>query len=139
MGKVEHCFTTAYRYEIAQAGLDGEYTLTVYARELGMEVDIQVRLESQDDAFLLAQAFCKASFQFTRIIDDEFPKAYTLGDLIKEQMAKPTPEMEEVYEHLRNGKPVCAIKAYRKLAGCGLKEAKEAVDEMKANGLHLEE
>lgn len=36
--------------------------------------------------------------------------------------------LQEVEEHLRSGKKIDAIKAYRELTGCGLKEAKEAVE-----------
>ena len=38
--------------------------------------------------------------------------------------------MEEVMGHINDGKKVAAIKAYRNHSGLGLKESKNAVDEL---------
>lgn len=40
------------------------------------------------------------------------------------------PDLGRVNELLREGKTIPAIKAYREATGAGLKEAKEAVDEL---------
>lgn len=45
-------------------------------------------------------------------------------------MEPPPAELEAVYVHLRRGKKIQAIKAYRELTGADLKEAKAAVDRM---------
>ena len=44
------------------------------------------------------------------------------------------PGLEPVYDAIRRGKTIQAIKLYRELTGAGLKNAKDAVDEM-ARGL----
>ncbi|MEU1628989.1 ribosomal protein L7/L12 [Streptomyces sp. NPDC020096] len=40
------------------------------------------------------------------------------------------PDLRKVDELLQEGKTIAAIKAYREATGAGLKEAKDAVDEM---------
>ncbi|MEO3821049.1 hypothetical protein [Plantactinospora sp. B24E8] len=42
----------------------------------------------------------------------------------------PEPELAEVREHLRNGRTVAAVRAYRQATGEGLLAAKQAVDRM---------
>lgn len=42
----------------------------------------------------------------------------------------PEPELAEVREHLRNGRTVAAVRAYRQATGESLLEAKQAVDRM---------
>ncbi|MEO3747243.1 hypothetical protein [Plantactinospora sp. B5E13] len=42
----------------------------------------------------------------------------------------PEQELAEVREHLRNGRTIHAVRAYRKATGEGLLEAKQAVDRM---------
>ena len=39
---------------------------------------------------------------------------------------------EDIHEHLRKGNTIEAIKLYRQYSGAGLRDAKEAVEEMKA-------
>ncbi|GAA3061187.1 ribosomal protein L7/L12 [Streptomyces olivoverticillatus] len=53
-------------------------------------------------------------------------------DLILDHLglSETEPELAQVTEHLRNGKKIHAIKAYREITGADLKEAKEAVDRM---------
>ncbi len=53
-------------------------------------------------------------------------------DLIMEHLGITVdqPELREVHELVREGKLVHAVKAYREATGAGLREAKEAVDEL---------
>lgn len=48
------------------------------------------------------------------------------------------PSRETVTQHLLAGNKIAAIKDYRELTGCGLKEAKDAVEEIEANLSPLE-
>ena len=41
-------------------------------------------------------------------------------------------EREEIQSLLRQGKKIHAIKIYRSISGCGLKEAKDAVEKLEA-------
>lgn len=45
-------------------------------------------------------------------------------------IAEPQPAMPDVVSHLDTGNKIQAIKAYRDATGAGLKEAKDAVEEM---------
>jgi Ribosomal protein L7/L12 C-terminal domain len=46
------------------------------------------------------------------------------------RIAEPQPAMPDVVNHLDAGNKIQAIKAYRDATGAGLKEAKDAVEEM---------
>jgi ribosomal protein L7/L12 len=45
-------------------------------------------------------------------------------------LVEPEPELPEVLRQLEHGRKIHAIKAYRQATGEGLKEAKDAVEEM---------
>ena len=51
-------------------------------------------------------------------------------DLVMDHLgiAEAAPERVEVIRHLANGKPIDAVRAYRRLTGASLLEAKQAVD-----------
>ena len=45
-------------------------------------------------------------------------------------VAEPEPETTDIVAHLANGRKIEAIKTYRERTGAGLKEAKDAVEEI---------
>ncbi|GAB97191.1 ribosomal protein L7/L12 [Kineosphaera limosa] len=49
-------------------------------------------------------------------------------------LPQPQRPHQEVLDLLRSGKKIQAVKRYRELTGAGLREAKEAVDEIEAGG-----
>lgn len=54
-----------------------------------------------------------------------------LNLIIEQQgIVLPVPEHPDVVEHLRGGRKILAVKAYRDRTGVGLAEAKEAVEQI---------
>jgi ribosomal protein L7/L12 len=53
-------------------------------------------------------------------------------DLVLDHLGIAAPEELEVAQHLRNGRTVDAVRAYRNLTGASLVEAKQAVDRIAA-------
>lgn len=136
MGRVETTLVACHRFEIEETP-DG-WGATVYAHSDGVEVDFQVYYDTITEAWQFADALSKASVRIVRMVDEEPPRVHTLGDLLEEQMARQH-EMEEVYHYLCEGMVVAAIKKYRDIASCSLVDAKEAIDNIRDNGLHLED
>ncbi len=56
--------------------------------------------------------------------EENFPDSRASGNQLSVR------EREEMLELLRQGKKIHAIKIYRNLTGCGLKEAKDAVEKL---------
>ncbi|MBO0794564.1 MAG: ribosomal protein L7/L12 [Ktedonobacteraceae bacterium] len=53
-----------------------------------------------------------------------------LEEKAQDALANAGPELSEIYRYLQSGNKIMAVKIYREQTGCGLKEAKDAVDRL---------
>jgi len=73
-----------------------------------------------------------AWFQERRSSAAQLAAVHRKLDLVMDHLGIAAPEESEVVRHLADGRTVEAVRAYRKLTGASLVEAKQAVDRIAA-------
>ena len=81
---------------------------------------------------LIALGICLTLPQQSKAVTARLARIERKVQLIMDHLgvAEPEPDLPEVLHHLRHGRKIQAIKAYRQATGEGLKEAKDAVEEL---------
>ncbi len=79
-----------------------------------------------------ASALAGAGMQRRRTTAVQLAAIHRKLDLVMDHLgiSAAAPERSEVIRHLDNGKPIDAVRAYRRLTGASLLEAEQAVDRM---------